>query len=158
MTPPGSEPERTFLWASSGMSWSDGEVVSLALKALNRPAQGRPGISGAPGPEATLSADTSGITDPDGVPDDAVFSYQWFSSDGADDVDIPGATGASYLITGDEPSNFPEGAGRLHRRPRLRGDGHQRRGGVAAAGRALDGGADRGMERPARPVRVRGEL
>ena len=106
MTPPGSEPERTFLWASSGMSWSDGEVVSLALKVLNRPAQGRPGISGTRKSGATLTADSSGITDPDGVPEDAL-TYQWFSVDlGGAETDIPGATGPSYIIPGDLEDDF----------------------------------------------------
>ena len=96
----------TFIWIGvRGEAWSDGDMIQLSLKVLNSPAQGRPGITGEPGPGSTLTADISGITDPDGVPEGAL-TYQWFSRGGADDVDIPGATGASYLITGNEPSNF----------------------------------------------------
>ena len=46
---------------------------------------------------ARRSADTSGITDPDGL-DNATFSYQWL----AGDVDISGATGDSYTLTDSE--------------------------------------------------------
>ena len=81
-------------------------MIQLSLKVLNSPARGRPVITGDPALGSTLTADASGITDPDGVPDDAVFTYQWLSSDGDDDVEIDGATEASYLITGAEPSNF----------------------------------------------------
>ena len=100
-TPAASDPDRTFLWENSGLSWSDGEVISLALKVLNRPAQGRPSISGTPKLGETLTADTSGITDPDGIPDDAVFTYQWVSFDVVVVRDIAGATGPSYTITRD---------------------------------------------------------
>ena len=96
----------TFIWHSvREEAWSDGDMIQLSLKVLNSPAQGRPGITGEPGPGSTLTADTSGITDPDGVPEGAL-TYQWFSRDGDDDVDIPGATASTYLITGNEPSNF----------------------------------------------------
>ena len=100
-TPAASDPDRTFLWENSGLSWSDGEVISLALKVLNRPAEGRPGISGTPKLGETLTADTSGITDPDGIPDDAVFTYQWVFFDVVVVRDIAGATGPSYTITRD---------------------------------------------------------
>ena len=41
----------------------------------------------------TLTADTSGIADEDGL-DNADFSYQWQ----ADDTDISGATGSTYTL------------------------------------------------------------
>ena len=100
-TPAASDPDRTFLWENSGLSWSDGEVISLALKVLNQPAQGRPSISGTRKFGETLTADTSGITDPDGIPDDAVFTYQWVFFDVVVVRDIAGATGPSYTITRD---------------------------------------------------------
>ena len=101
-TPPDSDPDRTFLWENSGLSWSDGEAVSLALKVLNQPVQGRPGISGTRKFGETLTADTSGITDPDGVPGDVVFTYQWFTADlGGAETDIPSAIGPSYTIPRD---------------------------------------------------------
>ena len=41
----------------------------------------------------TLTADTPGIEDADGL-DDAVFGYQWL----ADAIDISGATGSTYTL------------------------------------------------------------
>ena len=48
----------------------------------------------------TLTASTSGIEDADGM-DNATYSYQWL----ADDVDISGATSASYTLTASEVGN-----------------------------------------------------
>ena len=45
----------------------------------------------------TLTADTSGIADGDGL-DNAVFTYQWI----AGGTDIPNATGASHTLTEEE--------------------------------------------------------
>ena len=101
-----SDPDRTFIWESSGLSWSDGDVLSLALKVLNQPAEGRPGISGTRKFGETLTAGTSDITDPNGIPDGA-FTYQWFSVDlGGAETDIPGATGPSYTIPRDQEGDF----------------------------------------------------
>ena len=47
----------------------------------------------------TLTADTSGIADADGLAN-ATFSYQWL----ADDTDIAGATGSTYTLTDSEES------------------------------------------------------
>ena len=41
--------------------------------------------------------DTSGIGDADGLTN-ASYSYQWVVTDGGADVDIHGATGASYTL------------------------------------------------------------
>ena len=82
-------------------------MIQLSLNALNSPAQGRPGISGTRKFGETLTADTSGITDPNGVPDGAAFTYQWFSVDlGGAETDIPGATGPSYTIPRDQEDDF----------------------------------------------------
>ncbi len=61
----------------------------------NHPASGQPGIDGIPAPGQTLSANTSALTDVDGL---GTFSYQWQ----ADGDDIPGATAATLLIGPDE--------------------------------------------------------
>ena len=45
----------------------------------------------------TLTADTTGIEDEDGLRN-ASFSYQWVVTDGGAKDDIPGATGASYTL------------------------------------------------------------
>ena len=63
----------------------------------NTPAGGRAGISGSKTVGQVLTADTSGITDANGL-DNAAFSYQWVRVDGNNERDIPGATGSSYTL------------------------------------------------------------
>ena len=69
------------------------EGAAVAAKA-NSPATGVPTISGTVQVGETLTADTSGIADEDGI-DDVEFSYQWL----ADDTDIDGATSSTYTLT-----------------------------------------------------------
>ena len=69
--------------------------------APNNPATGQPAISGTAQVGETLTADTSGITDADGL-DDAVFSHQWIASDGNADADIQDATGSTYTLAADD--------------------------------------------------------
>ena len=81
---------------------ADGRRLSVRLEqtvasGANTPATGTPTISGTLQVGETLTADTSGITDEDGL-EDAEFRYQWIRNDGTDDVDIPNATSASYLV------------------------------------------------------------
>ena len=61
----------------------------------NNPAAGAPTTSGTPEVGETLTADTSAISDADGMTN-ATFSYQWVSYDGSGYTDIAGATGTSY--------------------------------------------------------------
>ena len=63
----------------------------------NTPATGLPAISGTPQVEQTLTADTSGIEDDDGL-DDATYRYQWIA--GGSDID--GATGSTHTLTSSE--------------------------------------------------------
>ena len=79
----------------------------------NSPATGAPTIAGTAQVGQTLTADTSGIADADGLAN-ATFSYQWL----ADDTDIAGATGLTYTLTDSEESkaitvqvNFTDDAG-----------------------------------------------
>ena len=65
----------------------------------NSPATGAPTITGMAQVGQTLTADTSGITDADGLAN-ATFSYQWL----ADDSEIAGATGLTYTLTDSEES------------------------------------------------------
>ena len=65
----------------------------------NSPATGAPTISGTAQVGETLTANTSGIADADGLAN-ATFSYQWL----ADDSDISGATNATYTLTDSEES------------------------------------------------------
>ena len=63
----------------------------------NTPAAGAPTISGTPQVEQTLTADTSSITDEDGL-DNVSYAYQWVRNDGTDDADIAGETGSTYTL------------------------------------------------------------
>ena len=65
----------------------------------NSPATGAPTITGTAQVGETLTADTSGIADADGLAN-ATFSYQWL----ADDTDIADATGLTYTLTDSEES------------------------------------------------------
>ena len=83
----------------------------------NTSATGVPTISGTAQVGQTLTADTSGIDDEDGL-NQVVFSYQWIRNDGNADEDIAGATGSSYTLTGDDEGtaikvtvSFADGAG-----------------------------------------------
>ena len=68
-----------------------------AVIAANTPATGEPTISGTPQVRQTLTAGVSTIADQDGIT--AVsYTYRWL----ADDVDIEGATGASYRLASAE--------------------------------------------------------
>ena len=63
----------------------------------NTSAAGAPTISGTPQVEQTLTADTSSITDEDGLTN-VSYSYQWI----AGGSDIAGATGSTYTLTPSE--------------------------------------------------------
>ena len=67
--------------------------TSEAAPAANSPATGTPSISGTARVGQTLTADTSGIADEDGL-SNASFSYQWK----ADSTDIAGATDSTYTL------------------------------------------------------------
>ena len=74
-------------------------ATDVVVARPNSPATGAPTIGGTAQVGQTLTADTSGITDADGLAN-ATFSYQWT----ADDTDISGATGLTYTLTGSEES------------------------------------------------------
>ena len=67
----------------------------------NSPATGQPTISGTARVGETLTADTSGIADEDGL-ESVTFSYQWLAGDGASDADIVGATSLTYTLSDDD--------------------------------------------------------
>ena len=68
----------------------------------NSPATGAPTISGMVQVNETLTADTSGITDADGLTN-VSYTYQWIADDGTTDTDIENATAATYtLVSTDE--------------------------------------------------------
>ena len=74
------------------------EITVPGPAPVNAPATGAPTISGTAQVGETLTADTSGISDTDGL-DNVSFAYQWL----ADDAAILGGTGSTYtLVDADE--------------------------------------------------------
>ncbi len=85
--------------AAGAVCTEDGRMLSVGVARVilgpppNSPATGQPTISGTAQVGSTLTADTSGIVDEDGL-DNVTFSYQWM----ADDANIQGATGSTYTL------------------------------------------------------------
>ena len=74
------------------------DAVAAAPPPPNTPATGAPSITGVAQVGETLTADTTGVSDGDGL-DNATFAYQWL----ADDAEINGATASTYtLVAADE--------------------------------------------------------
>ena len=74
-----------------------GAATAAVDAAPNSPATGAPAITGTAQVGETLTADTSGIGDSDGLTN-ASYSYQWV----AGGSDIAGATGSSHTLTSSE--------------------------------------------------------
>ena len=87
----------TYQWDKGTVDWSVGDEVELSLTVMGTPATGQPTINGTVQVGETLTADTSGIADADGL-DDAVFSYQWI----AGGTDIQDATSSTYTLDADD--------------------------------------------------------
>ena len=68
---------------------------TATVTASNTPATGEPTITGTAQVGETLTANTTGIADSDGLIN-ATFTYQWL----ADDTDITDATGSTYALAG----------------------------------------------------------
>ena len=77
-------------------TWGYG-FAQLPTPPTNSAATGVPTITGTAVVGATLTADTSGIVDLDGL-DNVSFSYQWIRSEVNIDTDISGATRDSYTL------------------------------------------------------------
>ena len=74
------------------------EATVAVAAAPNRDATGQPTISGTPQVDETLTADTSAISDEDGL-SNVSYQYQWLR----DDADITGQTNSTYrLVSADE--------------------------------------------------------
>ena len=74
------------------------DAAEVRMAGTNTPATGSPSITGTVQVGETLTADTSGISDSDGL-GGVTYAYQWL----ADDADISGATGTTYtLVDADE--------------------------------------------------------
>ena len=85
----------------SGVSFGAGspltlfEATSQQASATNSSAMGALSISGTAQVGETLTADTSGIADSDGL-SGTTFSYQWVANDSTTDTNIQDATAATY--------------------------------------------------------------
>ena len=104
-----------FTWDIDAPGWSSGDELAVTIEsrgsataetptptpsptptpAANNPASGAPTISVTAQVGQTLTADTSGISDADGLTN-VSYSYQWLSSR---DTEIDGATGSTYSPT-----------------------------------------------------------
>jgi hypothetical protein len=81
------------------VSYSDGHgtsesltsVQTAAVAGVNDPPVGAPAVTGTAIEDQVLAADTTGISDPDGL---GSFSYQWLR----EGADIAGATNATYTL------------------------------------------------------------
>ena len=72
-------------------------AVATASPPPNNPATGAPTITGAAQVGETLTADTTGISDDDGL-GNATFAYQWFAAA----AEINGATASTYTMVDDD--------------------------------------------------------
>ena len=96
----------SYVWATT-LDWAEDHRVSLSLTlkdtdsakqsepAENTAPTGLPTISGTPQVGQDLTADTSAISDADGL-DNVDYSYQWIGSNGNSDTDIEDATDSTY--------------------------------------------------------------
>ena len=82
-----------FVEASNDSSIGFLPVVVIVIERSNTPATGAPTISGTAQVGQTLTADTSGISDADGL-DNVSYGYQWL----ADDAEIDGAKSSTYEV------------------------------------------------------------
>ena len=83
---------------------ADCSQVGQQTEAENTPATGAPAITGTPQLGEVLTADTSGISDADGM-EGTTFTYQWVRNDGSTDTNITGATGSTYTVAEDDVGN-----------------------------------------------------
>ena len=81
-----------------------GAVTDTVARIANSAATGQPTITGTAQVGGTLSADTSGISDANGLTG-VQYTYQWVRNDGNADTDISDATGQTYTLTSDDQGN-----------------------------------------------------
>ena len=99
----------SFKWNDVDVDWADGQVIHVSIvptaesntPPANTPATGVPTVSGTAQVGETLTADTSGIADADGLTN-VSYTYQWIRTGGGADADIAGATDSTYTLTGDD--------------------------------------------------------
>ena len=95
--------DSAFTWNDVDIVWEDGQIIlvrivptsATAVPQPNSPATGLPIITGTAQVDETLTADTSGIADSDGLTN-VSYSYQWVVNDGMTDADILNAAASIY--------------------------------------------------------------
>ena len=103
--------------AEGAICTGDGGMLSGGLELVvpgppsNSAATGAPTIGGTAQVGETLTANTTGIADADGLAN-ASFTYQWL----ADDTEISGATGSSYVVATADAGKVIKVTVHLHRR------------------------------------------
>ena len=100
-----STPNTSSYWACVDSVAGESDTTNncsgrVTVTVTNNLATGAPTISGTSQVGQTLTADTSGIADADGLAN-ATFSYQWLSSR---DTEIGGATSSTYTLQASEES------------------------------------------------------
>ena len=121
--PAGSSGEQSFKWTGVDLDWTDGQTIAVSIvpttpaePVANTAATGDPTISGTPQVGERLTADTSAISDADGL-DSVSYNYQWL----ADDANIQHATGSTHTLTDDEEGKAIKVKVSFTRRRRQRG-------------------------------------
>ena len=107
--PAGSSGASSFKWNDVDVPWEDGQIIHVRIvptaesdaQEANTPATGVPTIGGTAQVGETLTADTSGIGDADGLTN-VSYVYQWIRTDVGIDSDIAGATDSAYTLTDDD--------------------------------------------------------
>ena len=100
-------PETTDCADAGAVCMADGQKLSAPVAATvrgpeqNAPASGVPTISGTEQVGETLTADTSGISDANGL-SNPQYAYKWMHNNGSSDADITDAKGRSYTLTDDD--------------------------------------------------------
>ena len=91
-------------WYTTAWGTTSGESHQIEIKGHEGPpnnsAAGVPTISGTLRVQETLTADTSGIADDDGLTN-MNFSFKWVRIDGEAETEIPNATNSTYTLTDD---------------------------------------------------------
>ena len=123
---------RAMAYNDNGVGVPSSEVRGTPEAPPNSPARGAPTISGTAQVGETLTADTGGIEDDDGLAD-AVYSYQWL----ADDADIAGATSDTYTPVADDVGKA------IKVKVSFRDDRNHQESLTSAATAAVDGGPRR---------------
>ena len=107
--PEDSSGASSFKWNDVDVRWEDGQVIHVRIvptseieaQPANTPATGVPTVSGTAQVGETLTAETSGIADADGLTN-VSYAYQWIRTDGGTDAGIAGATDSTYTLTDDD--------------------------------------------------------